>query len=203
MPAVRIGLVVAVGVAAGVVVWWRDTTTQATVTALVAQHATDSLAADAASAIASRAVSAADSVRRAYRGRPAVTDLTTPLLAALDTAALAREQALEALVNARAGVDSLRAVVRGLVAADAHRDTVARTTLEGMTARVTAAERVIAQDSTSLAALAAARDAERVRAISAERLVAGWQADAQREARRARMWQGLTIAAAVVAVIHR
>ena len=59
MPAVRIGLVVALGVGAGVVVWWRDTTTQATVAALVAQHATDSLAADAASAIASRAVAAA------------------------------------------------------------------------------------------------------------------------------------------------
>ena len=153
----------------------HDQSEQAMIAELTRVHHTDSLASARAGRAADSVVEQADRMRTAYRARVAVQPLVAQVTALADTLAEARHVALEATGDAAVGLDSLREIIARLVADGERQDSLTRTVIATVSERVVAAGRVITEDSVALTALTASRDAERARAVSAERLVVGWR----------------------------
>jgi hypothetical protein len=149
--------------------------------------------------VADSVVEQADRMRTAYRARYAMGPLVAQVAALADTLAEARQIALAVVADGEAGADSLRQVIRRLAANGERQDSLTRTAIATLSERVVAAGRVITEDSLGLTALATSRDAERARAVSAERLVAGWKVEAARQQRQAMVWRGVAGVAAVLA----
>jgi hypothetical protein len=168
---------------------------------LTAAHHTDSLAASRAGRVADSVVEQADRMRTAYRARYAMAPLVAQVAALADTLAEARQIALAVVADGEAGADSLRQVIRRLAANGERQDSLTRTAIATLSERVVAAGRVITEDSLGLTALAASRDAERARAVAAERLVVGWRVEAARQQRQVMVWRGVAGVAAVIAGI--
>jgi len=181
---------------------WHDTSTHALLETVTAQHQTDSIVARKASQTADSVLLVADSLRHHYRTAPAVAPLLAQNLALQDSLAKSRQVALESLVDSTAGLDSLRVVIRRLVASGAHGDSVSHALIEELGRQVVEAGQVITQDSLSLTAMVRARDAERTRAVSAERLAAAWRQEAARVGSERRMWQILSGGLAVMAFLR-
>ena len=194
------GLAVALGVSLSVM--WHDNTDHALLDTLMAQHHTDSLVAVAISHTADSVLEVSDSLRHRYRTLPAVAPLLAQNLVLQDSLAQSRQSALESLADSTAGLDSLRSVIRRLVTTGAHGDSATHALVEALGRQVVEAGQVITQDSLSLTAMAKARDAERTRAVSAERLAAGWRQEAARVGSERRMWQIVSAGLAVMVLLH-
>jgi len=166
---------------------------------VTAAHHTDSLASARAGRVADSVVEQADRMRTAYRARYAMGPLVAQVAALADTLAEARQIALAVVADGEAGADSLRQVIRRLTANGERQDSLTRTAIATLSERVVAAGRVITEDSLGLTALATSRDAERARAVGAERLVLGWKVEAARQQRQAMVWRGVAGVAAVIA----
>lgn len=166
---------------------------------MTAEHRTDAVAAVRAGRTADSVVEQADRMRTAYRTRYSIAPLMAQVTALADTLADARQIALAVVADGEAGADSLRQVIRRLAANGERQDSLTRTALATVQDRLLSAGQVITQDSLGLTALVASRDAERVRAVSAERLVAGWRVEAARQQRQALVWRGVAGVAAVIA----
>jgi len=177
----------------------HDQSEHAMIAELTRKHHTDSLVSARAGRAADSVVEQADRMRTAYRARGAVQPLVAQATALADTLAEARQVALEATTDAEVGRDSLRGVIARLVADGERQDSLTRTVIATVSERVVAAGRVITEDSVALATLTASRDAERARAVAAERLVVGWRVEAARQQRQALVWRGVAGVAAVIA----
>jgi len=177
----------------------HDQSEHAMIAELTRGHYTDSLASARAGRAADSVVEQADRMRTAYRAREAVQPLVAQVTALADTLAETRQVALEATGDAGVGLDSLRGVITRLVADGERQDSLTRTVIATVSERVVAAGRVITEDSVALTALTASRDAERARAVAAERLVVGWRVEAARQQRQALVWRGVAGVAAVIA----
>jgi len=197
--ALAVFAVVFVALWVGAVHHHADTTMIEQVAQLTAAHHTDSLAASRAGRAADSVVEQADRMRTAYRARVAVAPLVAQVTALADTLAEARQVAFEATTDAAVGLDSLREIIARLVADGERQDSLTRTVIATVSERVVAAGRVITEDSVALTALTASRDAERARAVAAERLVVGWRVEAARQQRQALVWRGVAGVAAVIA----
>ena len=162
-------------------------------------HHTDSLASARAGRAADSVVEQADRMRAAYRARVAVQPFVAQVTARADTLAEARHVAVEATTDAGVGLDSLRGVVTRLVTTGERQDSLTRTAIATLSERVVAAGRVITEDSVALSAVVASRDAERARAVSAERLVVGWRVETARQQRHALVWKAVAVVGVVVA----
>jgi len=168
---------------------------------LTAAHHTDSLVSARAARAADSVVEQADRMRTAYRARYSIAPLVAQVTALADTLTEARHVALEATGDAGVGLDSLREIIARLVADGERQDSLTRTAIATLFERVVAAGRVITEDSVALTALTASRDAERARAVAAERLVVGWRVEAARQQRQTMVWRGVAGVAAVIAGI--
>jgi len=177
----------------------HDQSEHAMIAELTRGHHTDSLASARAGRAADSVVEQADRMRAAYRARVAVQPLVAQVTALADTLAEARQVALEAAGDAGVGLDSLRGVIARLVADGERQDSLTRTVIATVSERVVAAGRVITEDSVALTALTASRDAERARAVAAERLVVGWRVETARQQRQALVWKAVAVVGAVVA----
>ena len=177
----------------------HDQSEHAMIAELTRGHHTDSLASARAGRAADSVVEQADRMRAAYRARVAVQPLVAQVTALADTLAEARQVALEATGDAAVGLDSLREIIARLVADGERQDSLTRTVIATVSERVVAAGRVITEDSVALTALTTSRDAERARAVAAERLVVGWRVEAARQQRQALVWRGVAGVAAVIA----
>jgi len=166
---------------------------------VTAEHRTDALAAARAGRTADSVVEHADRMRTAYRTRYSIAPLMRQVTALADTLADARQIALAAVADGEAGADSLRQVIRRLAANGERQDSLTRTALATVQDRLLSAGQLITQDSLSLTALLASRDAERARAVSAERVVMGWRVEAARQQRQVMVWRGVAGVAAVIA----
>ena len=177
----------------------HDQSEHAMIAELTRGHHTDSLVSARAGRAADSVVEQADRMRTAYRARVAVQPLVAQVTALADTLAEARQVALEATGDAAVGLDSLREIIARLVADGERQDSLTRTVIATVSERVVAAGRVITEDSVALTALTTSRDAERARAVAAERLVVGWRVEAARQQRQALVWRGVAGVAAVIA----
>jgi len=177
----------------------HDQSEHAMIAELTRVHHTDSLVSARAGRVADSVVEQADRMRTAYRARGAVQPLVAQVTALADTLAEARQVALEATADATVGLDSLRGVIARLVTDGERQDSLTRTVIATVSERVVAAGRVITEDSVALTALTASRDAERARAVSAERLVVGWRVETTRHQRQALVWKAVAVVGAVVA----
>jgi hypothetical protein len=191
--------VVFVALWVGAVHYHAHTTMIEQVAQLTAAHHTDSLTSARTGRVADSVVEQADRMRAAYRARGAVQPLVAHVTALADTLTEARHVALEATGDAGVGLDSLRGVITRLVTDGERQDSLTRTVIATVSERVVAAGRVITEDSVALTALTASRDAERARAVAAERLVVGWRVEAARQQRQALVWRGVAGVAAVIA----
>jgi hypothetical protein len=197
--ALAVFAVVFVALWVGAVHHHADRTMGEQVAQLTAAHHTDSLAASRAGRVADSVVEQADRMRTAYRARYTMAPLVAQVAALADTLAEARQIALAVVADGEAGADSLRQVMRRLAANGERQDSLTRTAIATLSERVVAAGRVITEDSLGLTALAASRDAERARAVAAERLVAGWRVEAARQQRQTMVWRGVAGVAAIIA----
>lgn len=198
---VRLALGLAIGAGLGCSLIWHDKADHAVLDTLTAQHRSDSLMAARQTQTADSLLAVTDRLRQRYRALPAVTPVLTTNLALQDSLAQSRQLALESLVDATAGVDSLRAVIRRLVTTEARGDSTTHAVVEQLGRQLGEAGLVITQDSVSLTAMVAARDAERARAVSAEQLHGYWRGEAARAGRQQRMWQAATTVTTVLAVL--
>jgi len=179
----------------------HDQSEHAMIAELTRVHHTDSLTSARAGRAADSVVEQADRMRTAYRARYSIAPLVAQVTALADTLAEARQVAFEATTDAAVGRDSLREIIARLVADGERQDSLTRTAIATLHERVVAAGRVITEDSVALTALTASRDAERARAVAAERLVLGWRVEAARQQRQALVWRGVAGVAAVIAGI--
>ena len=177
----------------------HDQSEQAMIAELTRVHHTDSLASARAGRAADSVVEQADRMRAAYRARVAVQPFVAQVTALADTLAEARHVAVEATTDAGVGLDSLRGVITRLVTTGERQDSLTRTAIATLSERVVAAGRVITEDSVALSAVVASRDAERARAVSAERLVVGWRVETARQQRQALVWKAVAVVGVVVA----
>lgn len=179
----------------------HDQSEQAMIAELTRVHHTDSLASARAGRAADSVVEQADRMRAAYRARYSIAPLVAQVTALADTLTEARQVALEATGDAGVGLDSLRGVITRLVTNGERQDSLTRTAIATLHERVVAAGRVITEDSAAITALTASRDAERVRAVDAERLVVGWRVETARQQRQVMVWRGIAGVAVVIAGI--